>query len=479
MDSLVNEKGKSERLMPMSGKILIVDELATNRIVLTVKLSAAYYEVLQAKSGAEALAIAAKESPDLILASAKLSDNDGPSFVKAVRGLENIVNTPVVLILPNDSADDRIAALSAGADDVLGQPLEETFLLARLRSLLRQRHIDKDLKIHAGTAHALGFAEGQSAFQRRGRIALVARNKAKALGLRTGLATTSQHDFVALTAESAVGLANGDNLPDVFILGIDSDDTDDGLRLLAELKASPRTRNCPIIAILDRDAKSLAATVLDMGAHDVMCGVSNSQEFLLRLSGQLNHKYAADQMRDQLQIGLNAAVIDPLTGIYNRRYAVPFLNRLIETSRRETRTFAVMVADLDHFKHINDTYGHAAGDQVLKRVASQLRASLREEDMLARIGGEEFLIATPQTTRAQARQTASRLCQIIQRTPIRIPGRGDPISVTISIGVTLSSPIAGCMVPTVDALLDQADRALYGAKADGRNTVTVSARTAA
>ncbi|SLN25540.1 Response regulator PleD [Roseovarius litorisediminis] len=463
----------------MSGKILIVDELATNRIVLKVKLSSAYYDVLQAKTGADALRIIAAECPDLILASAKLTDFEGPTFIKAVRKLETTAKTPVVLILPSVKAEDRIAALSAGADDVLCNPLDETFLLARLRSLLRQGNIDKDLRIHAGTAHALGFAEVQGHFQRNGRVALVSRKQNKAMALFSALSASGQHAFVALNAESAVGLAEGTDVPDVFILGIDSEDVDDGLRLLAELKAARRTRNCPIIAILEPSSRSLAATVLDMGANDVMCGVEDLKELLLRLSNQMHHKHMADQMRDQLQLGLNAAVIDPLTGVHNRRYALPFLKRLIDTLDHETETFAVMVADLDHFKNINDTYGHAAGDQVLKGVASQLRASLREDDMLARIGGEEFLIVTPNSTRAQARQTASRLCRIIQRTPISVPGRMDPIGITISIGVTMAVPGAGCLAPTVESLLDQADRALYGSKAHGRNTVTVCALSAA
>ena len=139
-----------------------------------------------------------------------------------------------------------------------------------------------------------------------------------------------------------------------------------------------------------------------------------------------------------------------------------------------------MVADLDHFKLVNDRYGHAAGDAVLSRIADTLRANLGENDLIARLGGEEFLIVTPDTTCAEARQTAGHLRQIIQRTRIPVPGQDTPLQVTVSIGVAMAqadTENAGDL--TVQDLLNEADRALYGSKADGRNTVTLSSRTAA
>ena len=223
----------------------------------------------------------------------------------------------------------------------------------------------------------------------------------------------------------------------------------------------------------------MAATVLDMGANDVVCGTVDPRELDLRVAVQLEQKQQTDMFRDQLHIGLQAAVIDPLTGLYNRRYALPFLERLTRTVKNGDRGFAVMVADLDHFKQVNDQHGHAVGDAVLARVAETLRANLGDDDLIARIGGEEFLIVTPNTSRAEARQTASRLCRIIQRTPIPLPDRNMSIKVTVSIGVAMGQMAADGTAPSVEGLLDHADRALYGSKADGRNTVTLATRTAA
>ena len=463
----------------MSGKILIVDELATNRIVLKVKLSAAFYEVFQAGTGGEALKLATKHQPDLILASTDLSDIGSSEFIRALRGSEEIDPVPVVLVLTQNTPEARVAALRAGASEVMAKPVDESLLLARLRSLLRQRHMDQDLNINSGTACALGFAEAQQSFVRPGRIAIVARDKIDATRLRSAFSADARHEFLTMPYESAGGRPDNTAGPDIFMLKFDAAACDEGLRMMAELRAAPRTRNCPIIALLPSEARNLAATVLDMGANDVICGAVDPQELALRVTMQLDHKQSADLMRDQLHIGLQAAVIDPLTGLYNRRYALSFVERLLRTSRREGRSFSVMLADLDHFKQVNDSYGHAAGDAVLLRVAETLRANLRDEDLVARIGGEEFLIVTPDTSRAEALQTASRLCQIIQQAPINVPGQNAPINVTMSVGVAMAQQGSHDQITTVENLLDHADRALYGSKADGRNMVTLSNRTAA
>jgi len=138
-----------------------------------------------------------------------------------------------------------------------------------------------------------------------------------------------------------------------------------------------------------------------------------------------------------------------------------------------------MVADLDFFKQVNDRHGHAAGDAVLCAVCDRLRASLKEGNLLARIGGDEFLIVTPTSDSDHARQTADDLCRALRQSPILLPGSDLPITVTISIGITLGQHRPGLPAPTVEGLLHEADRALYMAKAQGRNTVGFCARTAA
>lgn len=156
---------------------------------------------------------------------------------------------------------------------------------------------------------------------------------------------------------------------------------------------------------------------------------------------------------------------------------MPHLARVAEHSAATGRSFAVMVADLDHFKRINDVYGHASGDAVLVEAARRLRENLRGVDMLARIGGEEFLIVMPATPFSEARVAASRLCRKIGGEGFAVPGSNDLIHVTVSIGVTMggTKKLDGIAndVPCANALLDAADKALYEAKMQGRNQVNL------
>jgi two-component system cell cycle response regulator len=194
------------------------------------------------------------------------------------------------------------------------------------------------------------------------------------------------------------------------------------------------------------------------------------EEVVIRLRTQIQRKRMADRLRATMADGLRLALIDPLTGLYNRRYALPHITRIAERAQETGRSFAVMLLDLDRFKAVNDTYGHAAGDVVLAEVAQRIRNSLRGVDLVARIGGEEFLVALPDTALDAARGTAERLRRIIADRPIRLPGALGEITVTASVGLAMG----GADGVAVEQVVDFADQALLGSKSEGRNLVTVS-----
>lgn len=461
----------------MSGRILIVDTVATNRIVLKVKLSAAFYDVAQAVSASEALQMAAREAPDLVLVAENLPDMSFADFVRGMVSITGREDLPLLALAAQNGTRERLALLRAGARDVIGKPLNEPLLLARLRSLLRETHSREDIGMQAGLVDVLGFAEAPSAFARQGRVEVYDDGHGDAVAHSRRLARDSRHSVGLFQADR--GAAAPAQSPDVMVLPIDSKREQAGLAALAELRAGPLTRQARIVVLLADAASKLAATVLDMGAHDVIGPETDPREIDLRLSIQIARKQAEEQMRRRLQSGLEAAMIDPLTGLYNRRYALGRMGRMIEQAASSGAGIAVIVADLDHFKSINDTYGHATGDVVLGRVADCLRNALRAEDMLARIGGEEFLIALPDVSREQARQIADRLCRQVREMPIFVPGQPRPLHITISLGVAMAQPAQEAMTPSVDNLMQKADRALYGSKSGGRNTVTFAKRSAA
>ena len=464
----------------MPRNILIVDELATNRIVLKVKLSAPRRIVHQATSLCEARASLAKEKHDLIIASGGLSGTDAAQTVKTLRESAGAATLPIVILLAHDDPEVRLAALRAGANEVITKPFDDAFLLARLRALMRQYHADNHLHLHAGTADALGFAEAPDAFQAPGRIALVAQPLTCALQLRADLMHRSKHDMAVLTFDTPDGLSDLAPPPDVIVLNIASTDADNSLRMMSEVRADPSTHNSRVLALLSPEASPLAATLLDMGASDVLFGPYDNRELALRLHTQVTQKRHEEALRRKLETGLQAAVTDQLTGLHNRRYALPHTARCIAEAAKAARPLAVMVADLDYFKLVNDRFGHAAGDAVLRQVANILRKTLRDEDLVARIGGEEFLIVLPDTNRKRASLVAARLCQAVRETPIPVAGHSASVNVTLSIGVAPVNLAANRTLPDAETLIARADRALYGAKAGGRNTVSLyEARPAA
>ena len=179
-----------------------------------------------------------------------------------------------------------------------------------------------------------------------------------------------------------------------------------------------------------------------------------------------------DQMRASLHRGIAESWIDPLTGLHNRRYAMRAMDQIARKSSRVEQGFAVMLADLDHFKSINDRYGHDAGDFVLTEAGRRMERTVGSSGFVARIGGEEFLIGLPETTQASALSTARTLCDCIRQTPFALPGSLNRVPVTISIGLIATQPPHSQREP-LDGLIKSADTALYAAKRAGRNQVRV------
>jgi two-component system cell cycle response regulator len=276
-----------------------------------------------------------------------------------------------------------------------------------------------------------------------------------------------------LSRLEALGLASDEPVPDVFLVVADRDFHGASLSVLTELRSNPETRHSMVMMVLPGFAIDDSAIALDLGADDLVMDGFNPDELALRLNALVQRKRQNDALRARVKDGLKATVIDPLTGLYNRRYAISHLARVAETSTETGKSFAVMLLDLDHFKQINDTYGHAVGDDVLCAVAQRLQDNLRPFDLVARIGGEEFLVAMPNSPESQAIQAANRLCEIIAATPIRLPKHGVEVSISTSIGVAIGTPDCECP-DRISELLQSADVALYRAKSDGRNQVLLS-----
>lgn len=463
----------------MSGTVLIVEGLATNRIVLKVKLSAAYFSVSQASTASDALTLIARDKPQAVLIAEDLPDASAHTLIHSIRDLPGCDRLPVLVLATSDAPGLRLALLKAGANDVITKPFSEQVLLARLRSLSRQAPVQVDLDLASDTAEALGFAEAQAGFATRGLIAALHSGTARDQALFRRLAQGTRHRIEFLRMDRSGLLKGLSAAPDVMVVALPSVAGEHELVRLAELSSAPQTRQARLLVLLDTAQEALATKVLDMGAHDIAAHDADPREITLRLDALLKAKQADDMQKARLRTGLHAAVTDPLTGLFNRRYALSQMARMIDTARESQQPFAVMVADLDHFKAVNDTYGHAAGDQVLTRIAHSLRDALRPGDSLSRIGGEEFLVLMPQSGMKAVHYMAEHLCRTVRETAIALPGVETPLSLTVSIGATVANPALCGDKINPEALVAEADHALYSAKSDGRDTVTISHLSAA
>lgn len=458
----------------MAGHILIVEATSSQRIQLRGLLVAAHYDTLPSPDSATALQLMAESRPELVLLGASIPRHDRLALLAAIRDRSETAAVPVIMLTDTADPEPRLAALRAGADDVLHRDTEPGLLLARIRSLLRERDATSDLRLGGGAARALGMADPAQGFTPAGRSVIVTRRPACLPPTLAALAQRLPGGAVFLDPDADPG---GSTAADLFIIDHSGSDDDDTaatalFRLIADLRARPATRHAKIMVIAPADTKALARMALDLGANDLVPDTVSRDELAFRVRALLRRKGQADRRRDRVESGLTAALTDPLTGLANRRHAMAELEVLSENLAAGGPVWSAILFDIDHFKRVNDSHGHATGDQVLCAVARLLRDNLRLSDQVARIGGEEFLVLLPDTPRVPACIVAQRLCRLVEEAQITIDG-ALPLRITLSAGVAT----AECTSPgasAVNRILERADRALYAAKSAGRNQVTVA-----
>jgi two-component system cell cycle response regulator len=462
-------------MYPMPARILILDEIANNRIVLKVKMQSAQFDVDACANRADAERAMARNRPDLILMNVADPSQDNHAFCTALRNAPDTASIALIAMGISDTALARFAALDAGADDVLPRPIDDTLLLARIRSLLRVRSVGQELFLRESTSRALGFEDARQNFEMPAKIAFVSASPDVHAPIIDALSQDLRSPVTPIGMDAALGIETPKTAPDLLIIDASAiaDDERKLFSFVSDLRSRIGTRLAAQLIIAPPNQPEVTALFLDLGADDAVSHGVSPAELTLRAKALIRRKQQHDQLRATVRSGLNAAITDPLTGLYNRRYLAPHLARMADQAAVSGREFAVMMLDIDHFKTINDAYGHAAGDMVLIGIADRLRENLRAIDLVARVGGEEFLVAMPRTSVRQAKLAADRLRRMVNNLPFALGTTQQPINVTISVGVAVSNDdvIAG---PAVAQLCDSADQALYVAKSAGRNQVVMS-----
>lgn len=254
--------------------------------------------------------------------------------------------------------------------------------------------------------------------------------------------------------------------PDLILLDLMMPEID-GLQLCKLIKSDPQYEETPIIFLTASDEKKNVIQAFQAGAVDYVTKPFNGEELLARIKTHLELKYTRDRLKKALVEVEKLATLDELTGISNRRNFLKLAHREFKLACRQKRIFSIIILDIDFFKKINDTYGHPLGDVVIKLVAEECNKCLRDEDLCARWGGEEFIIFLTETKIEDAKLVGERIRQKIRC--LSLPVDDPNLFITVSIGIAEynSDDV------NVNYIISRADRALYRSKNNGRNQVTL------
>ncbi len=452
----------------MSARILVVDDVEVNVRLLEAKLTIEYYDVLTCNSGAAALTLAAEQQPDLILLDVMMPGMDGFETCRRLKAQAETRHIPVVLVTALDGRQDRIRGLEAGADDFLTKPIDDVILFARVKSLTRLKQVMDELREREESSRRLGVDSNGAARLRSegGRVLIVDDDLRQAE--RIALELGAEHR-IAIETDPEAALAAAKGALDLIIVNVAAVNFD-GLRIVAQAKSGD-ARRAPILAIVDPSERPRMVKALELGAADILPRPVDTEELSARVRTQIRRKRYTDFLRQKLDSSMEMAVTDALTGLHNRRYLAGQLQALVGRAAQGGAQVAVLVLDVDHFKSVNDGFGHDAGDEVLVEFAVRLATNVRAVDLPCRMGGEEFVVVMPGASLEDAGRVAERIRRDVASAPFRVMGGKEQITITISVGVAATVGDGD----TPEGLLKRADEGVYEAKSAGRNKVIAKA----
>jgi two-component system, cell cycle response regulator len=454
----------------MTARVLVVDDVPANMKLLEARLSAEYFDVVTAMSGKEALEICERAECDLVLLDAMMPDMDGFEVCRRLKSNPATHHIPVIMVTALDQPSDRVRGLEAGADDFLTKPIPELALTARVRSLARLKMVTDELRMRVLTSRDIGIEsperEAVADAGRGGRVLIVDDRPSSYERVATMLDKEQEVEIETDPNQALFHAADGNY--DLVIVSLSLENYD-ALRLCSQIRSLDRTRNLPILAITDPDNNQRMVCGLEVGVNDFLIRPIDKNELLARARTHVRKRRYTERLRDSVQMSIEMAITDALTGLFNRRYMESHLGTLVEQAASRGKPLAALVIDIDYFKPTNDTHGHDAGDDVLRDFALRIKRSIRGIDLARRYGGEEFVIVMPETDMAVAAIVAERLRRRIAAEPFAIQEGARKIPVTIGIAGFRDREDSAA------AMLKRADQALYQAKRDGRNRVVPDA----
>ncbi|MCX7899734.1 MAG: PleD family two-component system response regulator, partial [Methylocystis sp.] len=360
----------------MTARVLVVDDLLPNIKLLEARLSAEYFDVVTATNGPEALELCHEGRCDIVLLDVMMPGMDGFEVCVRLKSDPTTMHLPVVMVTALDQPADRVRGLEAGADDFLTKPVDELALIARVRSLTRLKMMLDELRARAHTSANLGITGHPAASfdgGEKARILLVEDRGSSADRIISALRDLHAVEVEAKPQDALFRAAEGNYdlvITSLNIAGYDA------LRLCSQLRSLERTRTTPILLLADIEDRTRILRGLDLGVNDYIIRPIDRLELIARTRTQVRRKRYADSLRENVQTAIEMAAVDSLTGLHNRRYLETHLASALDQAAHSGRPLSLMILDIDHFKAVNDTYGHDAGDEVLKVFAQRIKRAV-------------------------------------------------------------------------------------------------------
>ena len=448
----------------MTATVLIVDDLEPNVKLLEAKLLAEYYTVFTANNGSTALEVLAQNKIDIVLLDVMMPGMDGFETCKKIKENPETTHIPVVMVTALSELEDRVKGLESGADEFLTKPINDTALFARVRSLARMKTVIDELKLRNTINAELGatVVELKDNFS-ESKILLFDDDVIQAKNVKEQLADLSGQVKVLASLDEIDAL--GVFIPDLVIISCQIDAIDP-LRIAVMLRSKPNFKNSVLMMLAEEENIPMVIKGMELGINDYFMYPVDKSELKARVRTQLRRKQYQDNLRTELEESVDLSTKDGLTGVFNRRYFDIHVRQMVQKSQETKKPICIMMFDMDHFKQVNDTYGHPAGDAVLKTLATVLKSSFRITDLITRYGGEEFIVLLNNIDLQTCLQVAEKTRSLIEATAFVIPAPIGIIHKTTSIGVAEYH-----QGDTVEEFVSKVDKALYEAKETGRNKV--------
>lgn len=420
-------------------RAMVVEISKSLSVLLSQHLANLQIKTITQKNGKLALAMLEQASCDLVCISMHLEDMDGVEFVTQLRKIAKQTNTYVIMLTTSENSEALSDALKAGVNEIFSKD-QVNNILEHLTNW------SQNTKLHTSQGHILYVEDNQA-------TAMVVSEQLKHIGY------TVEH----VTRGSKALELFQQNQYDLLMVDYILEGGMSGLELIQEIRLKQsHSFETPILVLSGLEDEEKKVTLLRSGANDYLSKRASRDEMAVRVNNLVKTKRLFEQVQYQQQKLQHLAMTDQLTELHNRHYLFEAAPQKISEAQRHGFPVALLIVDLDKFKFINDTHGHATGDEVLKETGKLLKQLCRKEDIVARFGGEEFVILLSHCSQEQALSKAESIrSELQQLRPANLP-------VTGSFGVSTLEP---GRVKNFNQLFAQADSAVYKAKNDGRNRV--------